>query len=1117
MDNFTKGSAFPHLVRRCATTTTTTHGEDDEKRKKILNIECELSPPDPLLGERPTRVNMTCIPVEIVTHRRTVDALLHLVNVIESSTSSSSRENVLFGTRTTARSAESSKSEPRRRLLEATMSLSAPVIVLPRNPEKIDSQVLVFDLGRLTICSDNNDVEDDVSLLGESCERRDVLFQERWNVNTGSTRIVLASSYAQYRSSSFSSSMYLLEEFRVRARIVSSLTTKWSNSVSCDIDSLSAHVSSSQFEVLRVWIPELMNELFERLSSSTSRSSTLSPSSTSTQSQTTLSTSTTTTRVIIHNACISTLDIITLRTNETSIETNSSSSSSNIQINTHNLRLDLKDKSLCRVEKKICMTLSPMTTRIESTSCLDLCLNSDQCVDLQRVVTLLGVASTAQPIVPTKLRLTHFLIEHSGEKDFMIHFKDTAEIQVYDLHLCMSELRMIKSCDHVYHVTVSDLKAQNIASVRSLEIRMDTHESTRYIKIDMSNANITWCPNRLKGLAYAYWNPAEVEKDVKNENITTVLRVRTQTISLDLKKDNVKNLVTKSIEILEFDSIDVDIDVSVLGVRVVSHERNNSNNHTTQETVNSNRFQQHIQIRAAGQMLGLKSNTLLPSQLNLEFDHIGRGFPNARLLVRCTNSLYLKHFQQRLLEMQDYVSPGLLDVVCALCGSFEEEDDDSQQDDDFRIQFFAPHAVLITPNGPRLDFKKGIRLKYTDTLMDLNLLQCFLSSSSGDVHSVLSSDLSVNIIFATSDTPTKILVNIKDGIQWKNVSKTMYEHIVRFIYHNVLEDNAEHKVPAPLQEPSLSRPSYIPFEASTSCIQCSLKFSEVITRHHCRRCGALICRACSCCRIQTKSTWANGDWVCVQCWKFLAQNNLEERESSTTSSSSSGIYFSFDDIDLPPTELCAVIHVDVIDLRIADNENLATAIFLSDVTVNFDRSGGKNSVSLVRLTSSSSSLRIFTGHEVQTLFKSNETFVLRTSRRGDLFKEKELEIRRGTCSLDTIKSLTSIAHIFTVPKLFEDDEDDFDVVLSSWRVVLVQSTVDIFDSIGVEFRLFEFVQFSSLYSNTERVIVEKMGVKMLSDQVRSIAFSKNELNTFTCSNIRERTYCTGTHLNTMFV
>ena len=130
--------------------------------------------------------------------------------------------------------------------------------MLPRNPEAIDSHVLVFDLGRLTIRSDNN--VDDVS---HSCDSN-VSFQERWNIKTGSTKIVLASSYTQYRSSSFSSSMYLLEEFRVRARIVSSFATKWSNNVSCDVDTLNAHVSSSQFDVLRVWLPELMNELFER-------------------------------------------------------------------------------------------------------------------------------------------------------------------------------------------------------------------------------------------------------------------------------------------------------------------------------------------------------------------------------------------------------------------------------------------------------------------------------------------------------------------------------------------------------------------------------------------------------------------------------------------------------------------------------------------------------------------------------------------------------------------------------------------------------------------------------------------------------------------------------------
>ena len=42
------------------------------------------------------------------------------------------------------------------------------------------------------------------------------------------------------------------------------------------------------------------------------------------------------------------------------------------------------------------------------------------------------------------------------------------------------------------------------------------------------------------------------------------------------------------------------------------------------------------QVRAAGRIIGLKSNTLLPSHVNLEFDHTGRGLPDARLLLRCT-------------------------------------------------------------------------------------------------------------------------------------------------------------------------------------------------------------------------------------------------------------------------------------------------------------------------------------------------------------------------------------------------------------------------------------------------------------------------------------------------
>ena len=183
-----------------------------------------------------------------------------------------------------------------------------------------------------------------------------------------------------------------------------------------------------------------------------------------------------------------------------------------------------------------------------------------------------------------------------------------------------------------------------------------------------------------------------------------------------------------------------------------------------------------------------------------------------------TNSLCLTHYQQRLLEIQDYVSPGLIDVACALCGSFDEHGD-SNEKGDFRVHFFAPDAVLITPNGPRLVFKNGIDLEYTDKSMCVSLLQCFLSSSMDDA-AALSSDLKVHVTFATLNTPTNVAVSIKGGIQWKNVSKAAYEQIVRFVYHNVLEDTVEHKVPAPLHVSSLSRPSYVVFERT--CLRIGL-------------------------------------------------------------------------------------------------------------------------------------------------------------------------------------------------------------------------------------------------------------------------------------------------------
>jgi hypothetical protein len=98
----------------------------------------------------------------------------------------------------------------------------------------------------------------------------------------------------------------------------------------------------------------------------------------------------------------------------------------------------------------------------------------------------------------------HTVVDHKKNRDFMIHCKDAA-VQIYDLDLCFSELHM-KSFDNVHHVKVSNLEIRNIVSVKSLEISADTHESTRHITIDMSDANLMWLPNRFKDFAYVVFD-----------------------------------------------------------------------------------------------------------------------------------------------------------------------------------------------------------------------------------------------------------------------------------------------------------------------------------------------------------------------------------------------------------------------------------------------------------------------------------------------------------------------------------------------------------------------------------------------------------------------------------
>jgi len=242
----------------------------------------------------------------------------------------------------------------------------------------------------------------------------------------------------------------------------------------------------------------------------------------------------------------------------------------------------------------------------------------------------------------------------------------------------------------------------------------------------------------LNTFAYTYWRNSSKEELQEENNNITIVRLRTKRISLNLTKDNLKKNKPRSIEILEFQNIEADVDVSPAGVR------------------------------AEGRIVGLKSNTLLPSKIDIDFNHVGRGLPNARLVLSCKNPLRLVHYQQRLFEIQDYFSPGLINVACALCGSFDDNNDSTSQPD-FKVKFHAPSAFLITPNGPYLEFKNGIDVEYTDTSMRVSLFEYLLGSKQQGICRTTTtttskpSELSINVTFATPDTPTNVSVNLSHG------------------------------------------------------------------------------------------------------------------------------------------------------------------------------------------------------------------------------------------------------------------------------------------------------------------------------------------------------------------
>ena len=47
------------------------------------------------------------------------------------------------------------------------------------------------------------------------------------------------------------------------------------------------------------------------------------------------------------------------------------------------------------------------------------------------------------------------------------------------------------------------------------------------------------------------------------------------------------------------------------------------------------------------------------------------------------------------------------------------------------------------------------------------------------------------------------------------------------------------------QQQMLTRPVWVPDAMSRECMICSVKFTPFVRKHHCRRCGRVVCSSCS--------------------------------------------------------------------------------------------------------------------------------------------------------------------------------------------------------------------------------------------------------------------------------
>lgn len=158
------------------------------------------------------------------------------------------------------------------------------------------------------------------------------------------------------------------------------------------------------------------------------------------------------------------------------------------------------------------------------------------------------------------------------------------------------------------------------------------------------------------------------------------------------------------------------------------------------------------------------------------------------------------------------------------------------------------------------------------------------------------------------------LEDLEDGMQMRNqwlirtprksffVSASSHEEKQAWMEHMEsyrarLVQTSGHKPPSELAV------SWIPDQASSICMRCSTKFTVANRRHHCRKCGFVVCSACSKKRAVIQHIHPTKHLrVCTLCHQHLSQAEAEACDKSRLRGDSTGKSGSEDELERPSEE-----------------------------------------------------------------------------------------------------------------------------------------------------------------------------------------------------------------------